>query len=149
MQLYREPADSFVYRFLGETNEVPCRIENGLVHAETGFLLGRAAARTGGGIVYVRPHQIAIRPDEAGTWRITDMVASGAASRIGLAREGLSLEAVLPSERVAALGLHAEMAVEVEITGGMVIADAATAPVPLVPAARLGRPHLAEKREPG
>ncbi|HWA79976.1 MAG TPA: ABC transporter ATP-binding protein [Acetobacteraceae bacterium] len=149
MQLYREPADSFVYRFLGETNEIPCRIENGLVLAEAGFLLGRTETRAGGGTVYVRPHQIAIRPDEAGAWRITEMVASGPASRIGLAREGLILEAILPAEQALALGLGAEMAVEVEITAGVVIADAATAPAPLAPAARLARPHLAGQEGTG
>ena len=146
MQLYREPADPFVYRFLGEANQMPCRIENGLVIAAAGFLLGRAEARTGSGTVYVRPHQLAIRPDAHGAWRITEMVASGPASRVGLARDGLSLEASLATELVLALGLGAEMAVEVEITGGMVMEDAAAAPAPLLPFSRMARPHLAEPR---
>jgi sulfate/thiosulfate transport system ATP-binding protein len=145
MQLYREPADPFVYRFLGEANEIPCRIENGFVIATPGFLLGRAEARTGSGTVYVRPHQLAIRPDAHGAWRVTEVVASGPASRVGLARDGLSLEASVATEHALALGLGAEMAVEVEITGGTVMADAAAAPAPLMPAARLARPHLADQ----
>ncbi len=143
MQLYREPADSFVYRFLGEANEVPCRVENGFVIAEADFLLGRANVRTGGGTVYVRPHQIAIRLEAQGTWRITEVVASGVGSRIGLTRGGLALEANLATERMMALGLAAGMAVEVEITGGMVLEDAAATLVPLLPASRLARPHIA------
>ncbi len=145
MQLYREPADSFVYRFLGEANEVPCRIENGFVIADAGFPLGRASVRTGNGTAYLRPHQLMVRPEETGAWRITEVVASGHTSRIGLARGGLSLEASLATGQVLALGLEAEMAVEVEITGGMVVADTAAAPAPLLPGSRLARPHLADR----
>ena len=144
MQLYREPADSFVYRFLGETNEVPCRIENGFVIANAGFPLGRANVQSGSGIVYVRPHQLILRPAGTGSWQITEVVASGPASRIGLARGGLRIEASLATERVLALGLDARMAVEVEITGGMVVADMAAMPAPLLPPSRLARPHLAD-----
>jgi sulfate/thiosulfate transport system ATP-binding protein len=144
MQLYREPADPFVYRFLGEANEIPCRIENGLVIAASGFRLGRAEARTGSFVAYVRPHQLAIRPDAAGAWRITEIVANGPASRLGLARDGLSLEASLAAEQALALGLAAGMAVEVEVTGGMVMADAASTPLPLLPVSRVSRLHLAD-----
>ncbi len=145
MQLYRAPADQFVYRFLGEANALPCRIENGFVLAEPGLVLGRAEVRTGSGTVYVRPHQLAVRPDAHGAWRIAEVTASGPTSRIGLVRGALAAEAILPTERVLALGFGADIAVEVEITGGMVMADAAAAPVPLVPVARLARPHLADR----
>ncbi|HUA76440.1 MAG TPA: hypothetical protein VMA86_02140, partial [Acetobacteraceae bacterium] len=146
MQLYRRPVDPFVCRFLGEANEIPCRIENGFVIADAGFLLGRAEMGTGGGIAYVRPHQIALRPNEAGDWRVAELTAGGAMSRVGVARDGLSLEASLASERALALGLQAGMGVEVEIAGGMVMGDAADAPVTLLPAPHRDRPLLTERK---
>ncbi len=145
MQLYREPVDSFVHCFLGETNELPSRIENGFVVAEAGPVLGRTNLRTGCSILYVRPHQIAIRPKAEGAWRIMEILASGAESRMSLAREGLSFEATLATERAMTLGLCTGMAVEIQITGGMVMADTAATLEPLLPASPLALPHIASK----
>jgi sulfate transport system ATP-binding protein len=58
-QVYRTPASSFVYEFLGDVNRIDCRVEAGQVLlADGGAPLGGAADHAGPGTLYVRPHDV-------------------------------------------------------------------------------------------
>ena len=56
--IYDSPASPFVYRFLGNVNTVPCSVSGGC--AQVGGLHMGAGSVDGGGIAFVRPHDVEI-----------------------------------------------------------------------------------------
>jgi len=55
-EIYDSPATPFVYRFLGNVNTIPCAISGGRA-AIGGLHIGEGSV-DGGGIAYVRPHDV-------------------------------------------------------------------------------------------
>ena len=86
-EIYDHPASAFVARFLGFTVELPVRLRSGRIEAEgvDTSALPRRAMADGPATLFLRPGDIALRPDPGGRFQITDMVSTGALLHLGLA----------------------------------------------------------------
>lgn len=118
IEIYKKPANCFVHEFLGESNEIPARVEHGRVIADAGFVLGEAASADGAVKVMVRPHRIVPTPSRNGQWRISRINAAGSQARLTLTRGELSLEAILIADAALDLNFIEGAAVSVQFTGG-------------------------------
>ncbi len=106
IEIYRDPADTFIHEFLGESNRLACRVTNrSVIAAEAGFVLGNASVEDGSYQAYVRPDHVSVQPNVAGVWSITRIAASGSRARVTLATEGLSIQAEISTDRVTELEL--------------------------------------------
>jgi|SRR5687768_10560119 len=126
--IYREPANPFVYDFLGSVNRFQARVESG--HAHVGDIafplrVDTARAEIGAGVLpiadgaagardaigYVRPHEIDVlrAPDgrPALCARVRMLGVAGPVARVVLEHLGTqdTIEVVLPWERYEELGL--------------------------------------------
>jgi sulfate transport system ATP-binding protein len=113
-EVYDLPTSAFVHRFLGQVNELPVHLRDGVpyvgpldISAQGGEAAAAdAAAPANGSIALVRPHEIEIGPDTAG-WRATVVAVRviGPIVRLQLCAEGRSthepLEAEISRERFA------------------------------------------------
>jgi sulfate transport system ATP-binding protein len=113
-QVYHNPANPFVMKFLGQVNLFHGRVEGGEV--VPGGPTPPPAAKTGSGrmvVGYVRPHQLDIARYQNGTtsWpaRVLRINAAGVQVRIEalLTEENRTVEVVMPQERYEELALQA------------------------------------------
>ncbi len=100
--VYANPANEFVIRFLGNVNEIPCHVRAGRVLLP-GVSLGRvdvAAAGEGPAALYVRPQDVAVARDPGGRATVKSVSAAGPFARIEAELNGTSLpiEALMPHE---------------------------------------------------
>lgn len=109
-EVYHQPANPFVMRFLGQVNLFHGRVEGG-----TFVLKGpgtEGAADTNGVVAFVRPHQLDItrNPDGSTAWpaRITRIQSAGQQVRVDvhLINENRPADLVLTQERFRELGLQ-------------------------------------------
>ena len=117
MQIYRDPANSFVHEFLGESNKIACTVHAGAVRAESG-LTAAAEAADGAAVAYIRPYQVVPRADPNGAWRVARISATGAQAHVTLRRGSHCVEATMPSEVLLDTGLATGAPAEVSFTGG-------------------------------
>jgi len=120
-EVYRHPANPFVYRFLGSANRFDVRFREGCAVVEgadadesgwggAGDLAGLAGWVEGVG--YARPHEIEIVRERDGrpaiAARVGSTYAAGPMARVELIREGSvdPIEVVLPYERFDELALR-------------------------------------------
>jgi len=111
--VYNHPASPFVYGFLGNVNLFHGRVSGGvLASGDASFDAPQlAGVADGAGIGYVRPHDLDIErytPGAAGVVaKLRRAHAIGPLAQLDLERadNGQMIEAVLPNERFASLGL--------------------------------------------
>jgi len=111
--VYNQPASPFVYGFLGNVNLFHGRVQDGvLASGDASFQAPQlAGVRDGAGIGYVRPHDLDVErytPGASGVVaRLRRAHAIGPLAQLDLERadNGQLIEAVLPNERFASLGL--------------------------------------------
>src|SRR5262249_20686559 len=97
--VYANPTNEFVLRFLGDVNEIPCRIRAGRIvlpgvsisHAEL------AVRQDGPATLYVRPQDVAIAQDVGGqaTVRFVSVAGPVARGELELPGTGQSIEALM------------------------------------------------------
>lgn len=101
-EVYANPANEFVIRFLGNVNEIPCRVTSGIVRLP-GVTIGPhdfASLREGPATLYVRPQDVAVVRDLHGGATVRSARAAGPFARIE-AEIGCALppvEAMVPHE---------------------------------------------------
>jgi len=111
--VYNQPASPFVYGFLGNVNLFHGRVQDGvLASGDASFQAPQwAGVRDGAGIGYVRPHDLDVErytPGAAGVVaRLRRAHAIGPLAQLDLERADNQqlIEAVMPNERFASLGL--------------------------------------------
>jgi sulfate transport system ATP-binding protein len=130
IEIYQDPADSFVHEFLGESNKLPCTVQSGFVHAEAG-LFATADAPDGPATAYIRPHHVIPQADRAGSWRISRISATGAQAHVTLRRGDASVEATMPSDLLLNSGLATGMPAQVTFTGGTLFNESGKNPAKL------------------
>ncbi|MDY0978293.1 sulfate ABC transporter ATP-binding protein [Massilia sp. CFBP9012] len=112
-QVYNNPASPFVYGFLGNVNLFHGRVTDGvLASGDVSFQAPQhAGVRDGAGIGYVRPHDLDVErytPGAAGVVaKLRRAHAIGPLAQLDLERADNQqiIEAVMPNERFASLGL--------------------------------------------
>jgi sulfate transport system ATP-binding protein len=112
-QVYNNPASPFVYGFLGNVNLFHGRVNDGvLASGDLRFQAPQhAGVRDGAGIGYVRPHDLDVErytPGAAGVVaKLRRAHAIGPLAQLDLERADNQqlIEAVMPNERFASLGL--------------------------------------------
>ncbi|WP_312512193.1 sulfate ABC transporter ATP-binding protein [Massilia sp.] len=111
--VYNQPASPFVYGFLGNVNLFHGRVQDGvLASGDASFQAPQfAGVRDGAGIGYVRPHDLDVErytPGAAGVVaKLRRAHAIGPLAQLDLERADNQqlIEAVMPNERFASLGL--------------------------------------------
>lgn len=88
--LYRHPRTRFAAEFLGQTNVLPVRLEASSMLLPWGELITVAGA-TPGGHVSLRPEDIAMVPDTAGTGEVRSVTFLGASVECRVAVAGIEL----------------------------------------------------------
>jgi sulfate transport system ATP-binding protein len=114
-EVYDNPANAFVYRFLGDVNLFHERMEPALVEAGAteGGRPQPLVKADRGKVAYVRPHELDITPYNARNGgdvvaSVRSISAAGAVVRVELLREdnGYSIEAEIPRDRYRELRLN-------------------------------------------
>jgi sulfate transport system ATP-binding protein len=131
IEIYQNPANVFVHEFLGESNQLVCRVHNRMVEAEDGFSLGAANAPDGPARAFIRPHHVVAVPNQRGAWKITRIAATGAHARVSLTRGGSTLEAAMTADALLDSELAAGQMADVSFTGGTLFGADGTGPVKL------------------
>jgi sulfate/thiosulfate transport system ATP-binding protein len=107
--VYTRPRNPFVFEFLGETSHIPCRLLSGSVATAGGALTavngGANAMADGESTLFVRPHDLGLRADQAGPATIRHITPSGPWARVEFLLEGKSLYAALPLDSIPGSGL--------------------------------------------
>jgi len=142
-ELYRSPADAFVFRFLGEANEIPCRIKAGKVVMTDGTAIALARPEHEGksGIAHIRPGAIGLRPDPQGLWRVRDISGGGDWWRFSIERGDQILDASVRAEGDAAHAMMVGDAAHMRVNSGMIVFDGGQPPVALMPLDGIFRSH--------
>ncbi len=112
-QVYNNPASPFVYGFLGNVNLFHGRVNDGvLASGDVRFQAPQhAGVRDGAGIGYVRPHDLDVERYTPGATGVVTKLrrahAIGPLAQLDLERADNQqlIEAVMPNERFASLGL--------------------------------------------
>ncbi|WP_257385357.1 sulfate/molybdate ABC transporter ATP-binding protein [Tahibacter caeni] len=120
-EIYQQPATPFVFEFIGKSNKLPVRIQNGRLVAGDQRLDadGLDGAADAGAIAYVRPEHLALTPTplESG-WRATVrhiyLAGSIAHVELDVPSLGQSLEAELGGEEAQRRALQPGAAVTVQ-----------------------------------
>jgi sulfate transport system ATP-binding protein len=133
IDIYREPANTFVHEFLGESNKFPAQVKSGIVHADAGFPIGTAAAADGPTTAYIRPHHILLRPSPRGAWRVARLTSTGAHARVTIAFGATQVESAMTADALLESGLTENAPVDVTFTGGTLFDADGTAPIKLAP----------------
>ncbi len=136
LDVYREPADEFVMRFLGEANAMPCESRNGVLTGPGGFVIGRVEEIEAclSGTAYIRPRHVRLRPAAGGVWRVTDIVPGAESARVIIARGDTTLDADMPIERLFGASLRPGVEVDVSFSAGrMFFTNTAVRPRDIMP----------------
>jgi sulfate transport system ATP-binding protein len=104
-EVYATPRNPFVYRFLGQVNEIACRIVNGeaVLPGVKVDHLENPEGRDGDVLLYVRPHDVAVAPDPNGPATVRFVGSAGPVVRLefGLTDIASLVEAEMPREAYA------------------------------------------------
>jgi len=139
--VYASPANAFVHEFLGDTNRLECRVECGWVLLPDGIVLGRVeAAATGAAVLYVRPQDIAITRTVGGSDEIRHAHAVGPLARLLVQLGATVVEAAVPAEIWARLGIARGGRVSVTVRAGVLFPQQAREGLPLIPLAECSAP---------
>ncbi len=117
IEIYRDPTDSFVHEFLGESNKLPCSVRDGVVRSAAG-LHATADAPDGPAVAFIRPHHVIPAADATGPWRVARVSATGAQAHVTLRRGDINVEANMPSDILLNSGLKPGTPAQVTFTGG-------------------------------
>jgi len=100
-ELEAQPASAFVFDFLGDSNQLACRVEGGRASLD-GFDAPAVVQGAVSGLVvaWFRPHETTLEPDGAGLpVTVTNVVTKGAAVRLEChAEDGRRFEADFPRD---------------------------------------------------
>ena len=132
-QVYDNPANPFVYQFLGNVNRLTCAVRAGrpihpgvtLVGPDPGLADGEQVA------VYVRPHEIAVAPAAEGTAIVRFLSSVGPTARleIEVAGEETLVQVEIPKQKVLQMNLTVGVRVRLEAGQGRLFPElAAVAP---------------------
>lgn len=131
IEIYQHPANDFVHEFLGESNHIPVRVQNGEVSGIDGQVFGLADLQDGAARLLIRPHHILPVPQPQGPWTIERITTSGAQAHLHLARGAVSLESSMTADALLESDLAQGNKVSIRIIGGTLFADHFTGPVRL------------------
>ncbi len=120
-EIYQQPATPFVFEFIGKSNKLPVRIQNGRLHAgdQRFDADGLDGIADGSGVAYVRPEHLALTPTplESG-WRATlrHIYLSGSVAHVELdvPALGQTLEVELGGEESQRRSLQSGMSITVQ-----------------------------------
>ncbi len=105
--VYDNPTSTFVYEFLGQVNRLECVVDGGVASIAGGALkVVTHDPVQGPAIAFVRPHDVLLSPDPEGLGNVLGMVTVGPQARIEVSLAGLMLEAEMPRDRLAEIGLR-------------------------------------------
>jgi sulfate transport system ATP-binding protein len=145
-EIYTQPATPFVLEFLGEANRIPCRLIGTRLEALSapghglGHVLGQGLdpvadrlAADDPVMLFVRPHDLGLTPDPAGSALIRHIKVAGAFAKIDVLLGETPIIAMLPFHRLTGSGLgagaRAELVVEHGIVFGPSAGDGTTRPL--------------------
>ncbi len=104
-EVYAAPRNPFVYRFLGQVNEIACRIQNGiaLLPGITVDDLDNPEGRDGDVLLYVRPHDVDVTPQRDGQAKVRFVGSAGPVVRLEFELDDINslVEAEMPRETYA------------------------------------------------
>ncbi len=93
--LWAAPANAFVYRFIGDSVELPCTVQGGIARFGSASLPeAPCALPDGGAFALLRPHEIGIAA--GGEARVRAVAAAGPAVRVEVQAGEFVVEALLP-----------------------------------------------------
>ncbi|MBN2511678.1 MAG: sulfate ABC transporter ATP-binding protein [Sedimentisphaerales bacterium] len=123
-EVYDNPANPFVFNFLGNVNIFHCRAEEGRIHKET----SHASSAVIGSAAYVRPHDVGITRAaiaDSIAARVVHIAAVGPIARIQLARQDSQeiVEAEITRQHYNELMLHAGESVFIQLKNARFFAD--------------------------
>ncbi len=98
---HAHPATKFVHEFLGDTNRLVCRINGGRVLLDDDTCLGRVEAPPGEAVVYVRPHDMTLRPAAEGTGIIRRAQIAGPLLHLVVDIGAVSVDVTLAADSAA------------------------------------------------
>lgn len=107
-EVYENPANAFVFEFLGSVNKVSCEIRGGRPHhPDIALDALEAPPRKSAGLAYVRPHDLEIVPSASGPATVRFVATVGCNARLDVELENLPdlLEVELPTAQLTRLGL--------------------------------------------
>ncbi|MET8149830.1 ABC transporter ATP-binding protein [Actinoplanes sp. NPDC049668] len=112
-EVYLRPANAFVADFVGLSNRLPGRLDDGAVSV-LGTRLPLVAPATGGPEVtaLVRPESIDVVPDPDGAGRVVSTTFLGPTSRVTVAVGETLVVAQVTGERLAGLSVHTPVRVD-------------------------------------
>jgi sulfate transport system ATP-binding protein len=130
-EVYDQPANAFVYNFLGNVNLFHARVEDGrLAPEQPGLAASEAAAENGAGkakVAYVRPHDVEVFRTPGGDGdhipaRVDHIGFAGSVVNVSLKRQdtGELIEATLTRDRYKELELRQAEQVFVRVKNAMV-----------------------------
>ena len=109
-EIYDSPANPFVCQFLGSVNAIEAQVAGRRLHHPAIKLddLRIPAAARKPATVFVRPHDIELRPDAKSIAAVRFISTVGPIARIDVEADGLEqpLEVEIASHRLTALGLE-------------------------------------------
>ena len=118
-EIYENPANPFVCEFLGSANRIPCAEENRRLASPVINLDGISAKPgfSGGGHIYVRPHDIALEQDGEGPGTVKFMSIVGPVARVDIeiTSEPGTIEVEVPTNRLIKQAI--EVGSRVRLTG--------------------------------
>ena len=116
-EIYDHPATPFVYRFLGNVNALTCQIKAGKARiAELDLCCDEATGGSGPGVVFIRPHDLALQPDRGQGARavIRHVAVLGSGIRVeAVLADGTLLDIETTREERDRLDLHSGQAVSI------------------------------------
>ncbi len=128
-ELYDAPANAFVYRFLGETNELQASLHAGRVRVQNAPIAEAAridlsgAIKEADGTLFVRPHLLALTPDPTGVATVTHVSLVGAMLRVEVeTHDGQNLHVEIPRGPSIDLVPRPGERVSLMVRGGLFVA---------------------------
>ncbi len=104
-EVYAAPASSFVYGFLGQANQIECRIASGAAATDSTLLAEGLDLPDGPAAAWFRPHQVDLMPDgPALEGDLIDLTVIGARVKATLKFQGRLITAELAGSSNLALG---------------------------------------------
>jgi sulfate transport system ATP-binding protein len=105
--VYDNPASTFVYEFLGQVNRLDCVVDGGMAALAGGALrVATSDPVQGPAIAFIRPHDVTLSPDPEGPGNVLGVITVGPQARIEVGLAGQILEAEMPRDRLAQIGLR-------------------------------------------
>jgi sulfate transport system ATP-binding protein len=129
-QVYENPANPFVYQFLGNVNQLTCEVRDGRPY-HPGILLKGSESQPGDAktmALYVRPHEIEIEPSEVGDAVVRFIAAAGPTVRLEVEAVGEAsvIQVELPREKFLGLDLSVGSRVTLSVAHGRLFPDLAS-----------------------